>query len=398
MRRIIAALLALWIALPLFPGCAKGETASEEFQRERLNSVKDVMLTLVRYASDDVALGGGRKYPIAEKSPAMEILKAFDGGWFASVSQREFSNLRTENWNVVSETEFYVDAYCDYAVQFHGVDGMTVFHCAYRLCMRKSDLADDLWQAYDFWNLAQEEETQAALEAAEGLNGIAVYSVIGKSYMGYMTVVDDPSRIFVGAIERFGEEVKGKTIAELCKQYGAAGGINAGGFTDPGGKGKGGDPIGVVISQGETRRGYHSRTGNVLIGFDADNRLRVGAFSSIEGMNIRDAVAFDYALVQDGQDVSDKVSRVRYTTRTAIGQDAEGRVLMLVVKGRSPDSLGASHADLAKIMLDYGAVTAANLDGGSSSALYLGGKSVFSGVCSDSSRKIPAAFLIRPSE
>ena len=396
MRKVVAAFLAVILLLPLFPGNARGEGASIEFQEANLDSVKEALLTIVRFASDDIKLGGGRKYPIAEKSPAMEILKSFDGGWFSTATKREFSNLRTENWDIISENEFYVDTYFDYGMQFNLLDSRTIFHCAYRLCMRKSSVVEGLWQAYDFWNLPIEEQAEKAGDVSDGLEGIRVYPVTGKTYKGYMTVVDDPSRIFVGAIERFGEDYKGKTIADLTSQYGAVGGINAGGFTDPGGSGKGGDPNGVVISQGVSRRGYHYRAGSVMIGFDTDNRLHVGEFKSIEGMNIRDAASFDYALVLEGKDVSDKVSRIRYTTRTAIGQDADVKVLMLVIEGRSPDSLGASHADLAKIMLEYGAVTAGNLDGGSSTALYLGGKSVYSGIRIDSSRRIPVAFLISP--
>jgi exopolysaccharide biosynthesis protein len=41
--------------------------------------------------------------------------------------------------------------------------------------------------------------------------------------------------------------------------------------------------------------------------------------------------------------------------------------LLLVVDGRQANSLGATYTDLIDIMLDFGAVNAANLDGGSSS-------------------------------
>ena len=60
--------------------------------------------------------------------------------------------------------------------------------------------------------------------------------------------------------------------------------------------------------------------------------------------------------------------------RTAIGQRADGAVLMLVIDGRQASSLGATYADLIKVMLDYGAVNAINLDGGSSSLMYYKGE------------------------
>ena len=49
-------------------------------------------------------------------------------------------------------------------------------------------------------------------------------------------------------------------------------------------------------------------------------------------------------------------------------------VLFLVIDGRRVDSVGASVADLAKIMLRYGAYNAANLDGGNSSVLVVNNK------------------------
>ena len=49
--------------------------------------------------------------------------------------------------------------------------------------------------------------------------------------------------------------------------------------------------------------------------------------------------------------------------RTAIGQRADGAILLLVVDGRQVTSLGASFSDLQDIMLQYGAVNASAMDG-----------------------------------
>ena len=57
--------------------------------------------------------------------------------------------------------------------------------------------------------------------------------------------------------------------------------------------------------------------------------------------------------------------------RTAIGQRKDGSVLILVTDGRGKNGhLGATASDLIEIMAEYGAVNAANVDGGSSSSLY----------------------------
>ena len=58
--------------------------------------------------------------------------------------------------------------------------------------------------------------------------------------------------------------------------------------------------------------------------------------------------------------------------RTAIGQRADGTVLLLVIDGRQPSSIGASYNDLIGIFMEYGAVNAYNLDGGNSAMLMTG--------------------------
>jgi exopolysaccharide biosynthesis protein len=85
--------------------------------------------------------------------------------------------------------------------------------------------------------------------------------------------------------------------------------------------------------------------------------------------------------------------------RTAIGQRADGALLLLVTDGRgSSGHLGASAVDLIQIMSEYGAVNAANLDGGSSSCMYYNGEYVMPSVTfyySNTSWKFPAAFVVK---
>ena len=56
--------------------------------------------------------------------------------------------------------------------------------------------------------------------------------------------------------------------------------------------------------------------------------------------------------------------------RTSVGITADGRILMVVVDGRQPGySIGVTLAELGRLMLDLGAVTAFNLDGGGSTVM-----------------------------
>ena len=68
---------------------------------------------------------------------------------------------------------------------------------------------------------------------------------------------------------------------------------------------------------------------------------------------------------------------------------------MLVIEGRQAASLGATYADLITIMMDYGAINAINMDGGSSSLMYYKGEYVNTGVVLTGSRKMPTAFIVR---
>ncbi|MBR5943648.1 MAG: phosphodiester glycosidase family protein, partial [Lachnospiraceae bacterium] len=59
--------------------------------------------------------------------------------------------------------------------------------------------------------------------------------------------------------------------------------------------------------------------------------------------------------------------------------------------------LGATAADVIGIMQDYGAVNAANLDGGSSSSMYYNGQYEMTSVTlyySTSSWRLPTAFVV----
>ncbi len=63
------------------------------------------------------------------------------------------------------------------------------------------------------------------------------------------------------------------------------------------------------------------------------------------------------------------------TARSAVGQLADGRILLVTIDGSRPGySAGATNFELALEMVELGAVTAAALDGGASSAMAFDGK------------------------
>ena len=216
------------------------------------------------------------------------------------------------------------------------------------------------------------EAAAAALEKEFGLvdedgDGIIIAEIKNKSYTGIMVIVLDPSRVFVGKPDSFGGY--GLTIENMCKKYDAIGGMNGGGFVDDGGSGLGGTPTGLTIVDGVYYNEKSPR--DIFIGFDVNGILHIGYMNAEDARNaeIRDGVTFSVGpiLVSNGSPLSTASS---VNPRTAIGQRADGAVLMLVVDGRQAHSLGCTYDDLTEIMLDYGAVNACNLDGGSSTVFW----------------------------
>ncbi len=108
----------------------------------------------------------------------------------------------------------------------------------------------------------------------------------------------------------------------------------------------------------------------------------------------RDAVTFGPALVVNGEAVSTVGTGGGLNPRTAIGQRADGAVLLLVIEGRQTASLGATFLDLIEIMLDFDAVNAANLDGGMSSSMAYEGEEILNNCSIKGPRDMPTAFVV----
>lgn len=243
------------------------------------------------------------------------------------------------------------------------------------------------------------DEPSSGEEQPLDLQAVELVEVTGMTYKGKMLIVNDPSRVYVATPSEFGLASGGMRVEEMCARDGALAGVNGGGFLDENGVGNGGTPIGLVISNDVMMNGYPSLVSDV-IGFDRDNRLVVGQMSAQEALDrgIRDAVNFGPILVVNGEPAQISGSGGGLNPRTAIGQRADGAVLLLVIDGRQSHSLGASYKDLIEIMLEFGAVNAANLDGGSSSLMVYENEIITTCASLYGSRKIPTAFLVKSVE
>ena len=224
-------------------------------------------------------------------------------------------------------------------------------------------------------------------------DGIIIVDVKKKGFNGTMIIVLDPSRVFAGGPGFYGGN--GMLLEDLVRRYDALGGINGGGFIDEDGGGSGGFPEGLTIVDGQT---YLWADSGASAAFDENNILHVGYFTkeSAAAAGIRDCVSFGPALVVDGVGEYGSHMESGINPRTAIGQRADGAVLMLCVDGRQLHSIGASFGDIRDVMLDFCAVNACSLDGGSSTVMYYNGAYLNSpSSASGTSRYLPNAFLIR---
>jgi len=256
-------------------------------------------------------------------------------------------------------------------------------------------------------NPAQEEE----------LPDVEIVEISGHSFFAKLMIIRDPSRIRLATIYPWGEDSNGKkglTLEQLVTQEDCIGGINGGEYYSQGNWG--GRPKGLVVCSGEIQYNV-PQAGDVMVGFNEDNILIIADIGNLSAgqveklvadNRIRDAVSFKD--IDDGDDnhftkliINGKATELSGSgsganPRTAIGQKADGTVLMLVTDGRGAGGhLGATARDLISILQEYGAVNAANLDGGSSSAMYYDGTYEMSSVTlyyATSSWLLPTAFVV----
>ncbi len=261
------------------------------------------------------------------------------------------------------------------------------------------------------------EEVDTSLISIAGKNekDIEVINIPGPTYKGTLLIIKDPSRVSVATIYPWREA--GETLDTIAKSVDAIAAINGGLYNSY--VNKGGQPYGVVVSNGEIQ--YNSPqdfAGLVLIGFTEDDILEIIDIDGwgpgdveqlVKDRHIRDAVTFQeeatdannhfVQLIINGEprDLNGGAGS-GLNPRTVIGQRADGAVLMLVTDGRGKNNhLGASASDLIEIMKKYGAVNAANLDGGSSTCMYYNGKYLMTSVTfyySNASWNLPLAFVV----
>ena len=216
-------------------------------------------------------------------------------------------------------------------------------------------------------------------EWAKDPDGIRIEHISGETYNAHVMIVRDPSRVYMGtSTEKFSTAIPGKRITEVMNENAdVVAAINAGAFNDDGTAGShvGSTPLGLVMSDSKCVWTSGQQPGlDGFAGVTEDNILVVSqknlSKAKAEELKIRDGCCFGPALIMDG-DINQEAynNKSGYNPRTAIGQRADGAVIFVCIDGRQTSSLGGTYADVINIMVEYGAINACNMDGGSSSVM-----------------------------
>ncbi|MEK0312465.1 phosphodiester glycosidase family protein [Cohnella sp. 56] len=286
---------------------------------------------------------------------------------------------------------------------------ITTQHREYAKYLIGKDGLDQRVAAYaaQFKSMGEEKDThEIALPAhpdGEGAGKTAeqlttIEEVDGKGYHGYLLTVSDPTKIRLVVPAKAG---KGEKVPSMVKRTGAVAGVNAGGFADPNWQGNGFQPIGLVITQGKIYyNGLGKNSSTQIVGIDKSGKMVAGHYSIKElmDMNISEAVSFEPRIIVNGKGlIKNHANGWGIAPRTVMGQRADGKILFLIIDGRQIGySIGADLYDCQQILLEHGAVIAANLDGGSSTVLVKEGGELVNKPSSkgEGGRYLPTAFLV----
>ena len=340
--------------------------------------------------SDGLYAWGKHFINFADARPYVHYDSELYGMIFGSADY-DWINNTFYNYEYVSDcsySEFEISNYVSYGSECFTVDVKYTldvnFYDADRHDYNQTLDATMVWiPEGDTWSIADLFYKPITMEYPE-YEGIEFITLNEKTYTGTLIIIEDPSRVSAGAISDLGSTtgLKINAMLEELNNNGinAIAGINGGDFIDTGSYIYTGTPVGLVITDGEVvfaDEGYGATYR--ITGLTNENKLVYGYYTVDEALElgIRDAIAAeDYSgcwLVADGQRYSGILDPADYgcgkNARTAIGQREDGAILLMCINGRQSNSLGATFYDVADEMIKYGAVTAAAMDGGSSSQM-----------------------------
>ena len=308
------------------------------------------------------------------------------------------NNLSTGDWSISesgkSPTRPWSKLKGDFDELYPEIDRSTLN----KYLKKKGDCLDD--DGYLVIDQASLDDKDTGIRTTEGdrvlaldtRNGIVILRHDGDEFVSRMAIVKDPSRVGIGNAPEY--EKVGAILSDICESNDAVLGINASGFYDPSGHGNGAEAYGFTVVKGKLLA-KSVGSNYKMLGFDYNDTLCIGRYDDTSFF--RDAVEFKPILVLNGKQMVEGSAGWGIQPRSAIGQRENGDVLLLIVDGRAPGySVGATMGDMARLMLDYNARQAINLDGGSSSVMWYRGRVISKPSAADkvNGRRLPNGFMV----
>jgi exopolysaccharide biosynthesis protein len=163
-------------------------------------------------------------------------------------------------------------------------------------------------------------------------------------------------------------------IGDIADSVGGVVAITASGFVEST------DTVaGYAMYSGQTEGDFHAPW-HKRLELRSDNRLYITDVWDDFHPDCTDAMEFSPALIIDGKSMlEDDSDFSSIHPRVCLGQDEDGRILMLAIQGRILESIGATAADCVRILSRYNCRQAMNLDGGNSAMLVYRGQYLLEG-------------------
>ena len=232
-------------------------------------------------------------------------------------------------------------------------------------------------------------------------NEIKIYNIDGGSFKGKLAEISDPTSVYVGYSSQMPQS--GETTSSIARREKAVLAINAGGFMDQEWTGTGGAPMGFIFHDGKLvfNQFKSEKTKQDTAVFTDKGMLIVGKHSveQLKKLGAKEGVSFGPPLIVNGKPtITRGDGGWGIAPRTAIGQREDGTVLFLVIDGRNFGSLGATLREVQDILMQFKAVNAVNLDGGSSTTMYFNGKLLNKPSDALGERAVPSVFMVVPGK
>lgn len=225
----------------------------------------------------------------------------------------------------------------------------------------------------------KEDDPIAFTEPEEHPSGISTADGEGETFQYHVMRISDPGRVHLApSSPQLSMDTPGKTIREVMAQEQAVAAFSAGTYFDDGSStdAVGSVPCGLLIAGGEVLWDDLSELAPEagFVGLTEDNILMVASTMTrddAESLGIRDGCTAGPVLMVNGK-INQPVYEANsgYRPRIAMGQQADGTLVVICADGRNPESQGASWADMIDILESYNVVNACGLNSGSAVSLY----------------------------